>query len=99
MLNSIAIVIVESKKLISTSTNLLPVMSCYREPLPGWIGNYNGPILLLVYAALGFFRIGYHKNEPCDWVPVDMSSNMGITIIWDLIVNKYVHEHPAQFLL
>lgn len=78
----------------SLSWPWFPVNASYRDPLPGWIGNFNGPILFFVVVSKGLFRVGYHKNEPVDYVPVDMCINMGVALIWDIIANKYVHELP-----
>lgn len=52
--------------------------------------------MMYLLIALGLIRILWHTYHPVDYIPVDMCSNMGIVIIWDMITNKYVHKCIAK---
>lgn len=59
------------------------VGSSWREPVPGWIDNYNGPSGLIVATSKGLLRtmLG-SSNAIADICPVDICVNMMIAIAW-----------------
>nr|QGV11513.1 FAR12 [Tetrastichus brontispae] len=63
------------------------VTAATKEPLPGWVGNNNGPALIFLGGCLGLIHISYHLNYPIDFVPVDYSINALIALIYDLSEN------------
>ncbi|CAF3527600.1 unnamed protein product [Adineta steineri] len=59
------------------------VGSSWREPMPGWIDNYNGPSGMIVATGKGMFRIMFgNSTAVADIVPVDVCVNMMIAIAW-----------------
>lgn len=64
------------------------VISCMKEPLPGWVDNFNGPVGLLVGSGLGIVRT-MHSNPDnrCDFTPVDVCAKAMIIAAW-----KRAHE-------
>jgi len=59
------------------------VGSAWREPIPGWIDNYNGPSGLVVATGKGMLRVMLGSNSAiADIVPVDVCVNMMIAIAW-----------------
>ncbi|KAI4499659.1 hypothetical protein M0802_005229 [Mischocyttarus mexicanus] len=69
------------------------VTSTYREPMPGWVDNLNGPIGILAGAGKGLIRIHH-----CDGsvkvclVPGDLTINALIVCAWDITVNRRSEE-------
>ncbi|PSN33946.1 hypothetical protein C0J52_19348 [Blattella germanica] len=60
------------------------VVSTWREPVPGWNDNVNGPTLAILGASLGMIRcgnVGMHKQA--DFVPVDSVVNALIAAAWE----------------
>ncbi|CAB3233870.1 unnamed protein product [Arctia plantaginis] len=57
------------------------VTAAYKEPLPGWVDNLNGPTGLLVGAGKGVIRT-MHCNDSyrADVVPVDIAVNACIVL-------------------
>lgn len=54
-----------------------------REPMPGWIDNYNGPSGLFVAAGKGVLRSMFGDvNATADIVPVDLAVNMLVCVGW-----------------
>lgn len=61
----------------------------WKEPVPGWTDNINGPTGLLIGAGKGVIRTMYcNENGYADYVPVDISVNAILAITWNYIVNK-----------
>lgn len=59
------------------------VLSSLREPMPGWVDNWNGPTGLIAAAGKGFFRTMLcHESKVADLVPVDMVINLMICAAW-----------------
>ncbi|XP_036143717.1 fatty acyl-CoA reductase 1 isoform X2 [Monomorium pharaonis] len=61
------------------------VTSSIREPFPGWIDNYYGPIGLYIGGGKGVIRVGYldrscHNNI----VPVDIVIKAMLVVCWKL---------------
>uniref|UniRef100_A0A1B6EM21 Fatty acyl-CoA reductase n=2 Tax=Cuerna arida TaxID=1464854 RepID=A0A1B6EM21_9HEMI len=61
------------------------VTASWKEPMPGWVDNLNGPTGLLAGAGKGLLRtILCHRNKVADLIPVDMAINLMITVAWHL---------------
>ncbi|CAF1275718.1 unnamed protein product [Rotaria sordida] len=60
------------------------IVGCtWREPMPGWIDNYNGASGLIVATSKGLLRAMIGSNQAtADIVPVDICVNMMIAIAW-----------------
>ncbi|XP_054266767.1 putative fatty acyl-CoA reductase CG5065 isoform X1 [Macrosteles quadrilineatus] len=59
------------------------VTASWKEPLPGWVDNLNGPTGLLAGAGKGVLRtIMCHREKVADIIPVDMAINLMITVAW-----------------
>nr|QGV11536.1 FAR14 [Tetrastichus brontispae] len=59
------------------------VISAYNEPLPGWVGNANGPVNVFLGAGLGVIHTAYHHGHPLDFIPSDYTINSLLAITWD----------------
>ncbi|XP_014601322.1 PREDICTED: putative fatty acyl-CoA reductase CG5065 [Polistes canadensis] len=65
------------------------VISTYREPVPGWVDNLNGPMGIFAGAAKGLIR-----SHHCDGsvkvciVPGDLTTNALIVSAWDIASNR-----------
>ncbi|CAG9815058.1 unnamed protein product, partial [Phaedon cochleariae] len=59
------------------------IIAAYKEPIPGWIDNINGPTGILIGAGKGVIRT-MHCNESmsADVVPVDMVINSVLIVAW-----------------
>ena len=65
------------------------VTASWREPLPGWVDNLNGPTGLLVAAGKGILRHMMYKAEAsADLIPVDTVINLMIAIAWYTAVQR-----------
>lgn len=65
------------------------VLSSIREPVAGWVDNWNGPTGLIAAAGKGFFRTMLcHDNKIADLVPVDMVINLMICAAWRTATNR-----------
>ncbi|CAG0880196.1 unnamed protein product [Darwinula stevensoni] len=59
------------------------VTAAWREPVPGWVDNLNGPTGLLVGAGKGVLRtILCYREKRADLVPVDIPINLMIAVAW-----------------
>lgn len=65
------------------------VGAAWKEPVPGWIDNYNGPSGLYVAAGKGILRSmkGDYRGV-ADIIPVDIPVNMIIAAAWYTAVTK-----------
>lgn len=64
------------------------VISSMREPFPGWIDNFNGPVGMLVGSGLGITRTMYcNPDNIADFTPVDICIKAMIIAAW-----KRAHE-------
>ncbi|CAF0826788.1 unnamed protein product [Adineta steineri] len=71
------------------------VGSSWREPIPGWVDNYNGPSGLVVATGKGMLRAMIGSDQAiADIVPVDICVNMMISIAWHTAV-KYPKTIPV----
>ncbi|XP_062711331.1 fatty acyl-CoA reductase wat-like [Aedes albopictus] len=71
------------------------VTNAEKEPLPGWIDNFNGPIGLLVGMGTGVMRSGCIKlDNHINCIPVDVSIKAIIIAAW-----KRANSSSAQPIL
>lgn len=69
------------------------VTAAWKEPVPGWLDNWNGPSGLYVAAGKGLLRsLLCDSRVVADILPVDFPVNLMITAAWHTVVNK-----PAEF--
>ncbi|CAG9767734.1 unnamed protein product [Ceutorhynchus assimilis] len=80
-----------TEQLVSEYSEKLPIAICrpsiviaaWKEPLPGWVDNLNGPTGILIGAGKGVIRTMHCNAEfIADVVPVDVSVNSLILIAW-----------------
>jgi len=65
------------------------VIPVWKEPLPGWTDNLNGPTGLLIGAGKGVLRTMYCNQETyADYLPVDIAVNALLIVAWYYISNK-----------
>ena len=73
----------------SDNTDLILVVPVWKEPLPGWTDNLNGPTGLLIGAGKGILRTMYCNQEGyADFVPVDIAVNAVLACTWNYVGNK-----------
>ena len=59
------------------------VISSMKEPFPGWIDNFNGPVGLLIGSGLGITRTMYcNPDNIADFTPVDICIKAMIIAAW-----------------
>nr|CAD7463332.1 unnamed protein product [Timema tahoe] len=74
------------------------VVPVWKEPLPGWTDNINGPTGLLIGAGKGVIRTMYCNQEGyADYLPVDIAVNGFLVATWNYIANKD-HEKRVYHL-
>lgn len=57
------------------------MIAAYKEPIPGWVDNINGPTGILIGAGKGVIRTMHlDTNLSADIVPVDMVINTLIIV-------------------
>lgn len=65
------------------------VIPIWKEPLPGWTDNINGPTGLLIGAGKGVIRTMFcHNQGYADYLPVDITVNGIILFTWNYIGNN-----------
>ncbi|XP_055917573.1 fatty acyl-CoA reductase 1-like isoform X2 [Eupeodes corollae] len=65
------------------------VIPIWKEPIPGWTDNINGPTGLLIGAGKGVLRSMYCNSDAYgDFLPVDVAVNGMLVASWRNIVNK-----------
>jgi len=63
------------------------VISTWKEPVPGWVDNLNGPTGLFLIAGIGVMRTAViHEDLLVDGVPVDTCANLIIAAAWKTAV-------------
>lgn len=81
-----------AEHVISENRDVLPVaifrpsivISTWKEPIPGWIDNMNGPTMGVLGCSLGMIRCGHvDPDKVCDMVPVDTVVNALIAAAWE----------------
>lgn len=69
--------------------NWSAVTCAWREPVPGWVDNLNGPTGMVVCAGKGVLRsVLCHDDMVADVVPVDIPINLMITAAWHTAVRR-----------
>lgn len=59
------------------------VIATMKDPFPGWIDNFNGPVGLLIGCGLGLTRTMYcDPNNVADFTPVDVCIKAMIVGAW-----------------
>lgn len=52
------------------------ITAAWKEPIPGWLDNYNGPTGYFVVSGKGILRtMVVKKDNICDMIPVDVVAN------------------------
>ncbi|KAJ8299133.1 hypothetical protein KUTeg_023193 [Tegillarca granosa] len=65
------------------------VGAAWKEPLPGWIDNYNGPSGLYIASGKGILRsMKVDHSAVADIIPVDIPVNAMIAVAWHTVVTK-----------
>ncbi|BES94302.1 Male sterility protein [Nesidiocoris tenuis] len=65
------------------------VISSWKEPMPGWVDNFNGPIGLIVAGGKGVIRIALSDPEAIpDYMAVDVSIKAMIIAAWKACVPR-----------
>nr|XP_033205679.1 fatty acyl-CoA reductase wat-like [Bombus vancouverensis nearcticus] len=70
------------------------IIGAHNEPIVGWIGNKNGPILAARAVRAGFlnvFEVDVNGSS-LDLIPVDMTANGLLAAIWDYVLNRESSE-------
>ncbi|KAF5287019.1 hypothetical protein FQA39_LY16133 [Lamprigera yunnana] len=65
------------------------VIPVWKDPLPGWTDNINGPVGLLIAAGKGILRSMYCDSQGyADFLPVDIAVNVLILTSIDFLIHK-----------
>ncbi|XP_059612936.1 fatty acyl-CoA reductase wat [Phlebotomus argentipes] len=60
------------------------VVSIYKDPIPGWMDNLNGPGVIIVGSVRGFIHCIYgDKLQKANIMPADYCINAMVTAAWD----------------
>ena len=63
------------------------MIASWKEPFPGWIDNFNGPVGLCVAFGTGLMKTVICHNEAIpDYVPVDIVAKTTIIAAWKTAV-------------
>ncbi|ELU15810.1 hypothetical protein CAPTEDRAFT_228509 [Capitella teleta] len=61
----------------------------WKEPMPGWVDNFNGPSGLLAAIGKGILRVMMGDvNAVADLIPVDICVNLIITAAWSTAIDR-----------
>lgn len=86
-----------TERLLQSESGYLPVaivrpsivLSSLKEPVAGWVDNWNGPTGIIAAAGKGFFRsMLCHEDKIADLVPVDIVINLMICTAWRTATNR-----------
>ncbi|XP_018353624.1 PREDICTED: putative fatty acyl-CoA reductase CG5065 isoform X1 [Trachymyrmex septentrionalis] len=65
------------------------VIASYKEPVPGWVDNMNGPTGLMIGAGKGVIRsMLCNADYISDIIPCDMAINATIALAWQVGTEK-----------
>jgi fatty acyl-CoA reductase len=68
------------------SHNCIPfhtVITAWKEPFPGWVDNFNGPVGLMVAGSKGHIRTMFaDPNTTADFFPVDVCIQFMLLAAW-----------------
>lgn len=66
------------------------VIPVWKEPIPGWTDNINGPAGLLIGAGKGVIRTMYCNSDGyADFLPVDIGVNAMLACTFDYFTHRY----------
>lgn len=67
------------------NSHTITVVAVYKEPIPGWVDNLNGPTGILVGAGKGVIRTMHCNTDLlADIVPVDTAINALLIYAWKM---------------
>merc|ERR1719400_392868 len=73
------------------------VVSSWKEPVPGWVDNLNGPTGLFLIAGIGVMRTAVVIEEMLvDGVPVDTCANLTLVAAWETHKNRSNGENDIK---
>jgi fatty acyl-CoA reductase len=65
------------------------VFSAWKEPFPGWIDNFNGPVGLSIAVGKGFLRTVFgNGNAKLDIIPIDICIQFMLVAAWSKSVGR-----------
>jgi len=69
------------------------ITATWKEPVMGWLDNFNGPTGLYIAAGKGILKsmLGCKKSV-ADIVPVDMNANLIISAVWHTALTKPANQ-------
>lgn len=74
---------------ITSDTCISSVVASWKEPVPGWVDNMNGPTGLMIGAGKGVIRsMLCNANYLIDMVPCDIAINATIALAWQVGLEK-----------
>ncbi|XP_060830647.1 fatty acyl-CoA reductase wat-like [Bombus pascuorum] len=70
------------------------ITGTHHEPIVGWIGNKNGPVLAARAVRAGLINVLEFdiSGSSMDLIPVDMTANGLLAAIWDYVLNRESSE-------
>lgn len=72
------------------------VSAALREPVPGWVDNFNGPSGVIAGAGKGVLRTLYCRRDcVADIVPVDLCINIACCLAWKT-ATSFSDEHSLK---
>ncbi|XP_046980427.1 putative fatty acyl-CoA reductase CG5065 [Schistocerca americana] len=86
-----------AEKLVADYASRLPiiisrpsiVIPTYKEPMPGWVDNTNGPVGMLLAAGKGLLHSAIGDPDANgDLIPVDYTANAIIALVWHFAQTK-----------
>ncbi|CAG2058434.1 unnamed protein product [Timema podura] len=87
-----------SEKLVAEYASKIPmgiarpsiVTGTWKEPMPGWVDNLNGPTGIMIGAGKGVIRSMHCKpNYNGDFMPVDITVNTIIAMAWKIANTRW----------
>ncbi|XP_025263366.1 fatty acyl-CoA reductase 1-like [Camponotus floridanus] len=67
------------------------VTSSLKDPIPGWVDNFNGPMGLCAFGAKGLLRVLYaSKCTSQNDIPIDTVINTIILVTWKLGLTTFI---------
>lgn len=68
---------------------MISVTPAFREPIPGWVDNLNGPMGVMIGAGKGVIRsMLCSENNRAEVIPVDIAINALIVIAYKRAKDK-----------
>ena len=77
------------------------VTGALKEPMPGWIDNFNGPTGVIAGGAMGVLRVIRSNAKVVIYLtPVDIVINLMLAVAWYTATTQHKYElNPAIFVL